>query len=227
MGRGKIEIKRIENSTNRQVTFSKRRNGLLKKAYELSVLCDAEVALIIFSSRGKLYEFANKSVKRTIERYKKTCAKDMRWEPTTDSILECCQNEAGKLRQEISMLTKTNRNLTGDNLSSLSMMELNSLEARLERAINSVRSKRNEMLLQEMKAIQEREQLLLAQNQYLRSKIAEYQIGKGTNTLHFYKEAPHFDTQDLLQGNLVDEIQEHPQPDLTISQFNLLREEQR
>jgi MADS-box transcription factor len=59
IGRGKIEIKRIENTTNRQVTFCKRRNGLLKKAYELSVLCDAEVALIVFSSRGRLYEYAN------------------------------------------------------------------------------------------------------------------------------------------------------------------------
>jgi uncharacterized protein YjhX (UPF0386 family) len=59
MGRGRIEIKRIENNTSRQVTFCKRRNGLLKKAYELSVLCDAEVALIVFSSRGRLYEYSN------------------------------------------------------------------------------------------------------------------------------------------------------------------------
>lgn len=59
LGRGKTEIKRIENTTNRQVTFCKRRNGLLKKAYELSVLCDAEVALIVFSGRGRLYEYAN------------------------------------------------------------------------------------------------------------------------------------------------------------------------
>ena len=58
-GKGKTEIKRIENTTNRQVTFCKRRNGLLKKAYELSVLCDAEVALIVFSSRGRLYEYSN------------------------------------------------------------------------------------------------------------------------------------------------------------------------
>ncbi|KAF3551776.1 hypothetical protein DY000_02002969 [Brassica cretica] len=64
MGRGKIEIKRIENSTNRQVTFCKRRNGLLKKAYELSVLCDAEVALIVFSTRGRLYEYANNKMGR-------------------------------------------------------------------------------------------------------------------------------------------------------------------
>lgn len=59
MVRGKTEIKRIENATSRQVTFSKRRNGLLKKAFELSVLCDAEVALIVFSNRGKLYEFCS------------------------------------------------------------------------------------------------------------------------------------------------------------------------
>ncbi|MFS7943968.1 putative transcription factor MADS-type1 family [Helianthus anomalus] len=61
MGRGRVELKRIENKINRQVTFAKRRNGLLKKAYELSVLCDAEVALIIFSSRGKLFEFCSSS----------------------------------------------------------------------------------------------------------------------------------------------------------------------
>jgi len=59
MGRGKIEIKKIENATSRQVTFSKRRGGLLKKAHELAVLCDAEVALIVFSSTGKLFEFAS------------------------------------------------------------------------------------------------------------------------------------------------------------------------
>ncbi|PNX77329.1 agamous-like mads-box protein agl15-like [Trifolium pratense] len=60
MGRGKIEIKKIENLNSRQVTFSKRRNGLLKKAKELSVLCDAEVAVIIYSGTGKLYEFSSK-----------------------------------------------------------------------------------------------------------------------------------------------------------------------
>lgn len=59
MGRGKIEIKRIENANSRQVTFSKRRSGLLKKAQELAILCDAEVAVIIFSNTGKLFEFSS------------------------------------------------------------------------------------------------------------------------------------------------------------------------
>ncbi|XP_068651489.1 MADS-box protein SOC1-like [Aristolochia californica] len=59
MVRGKTQMRRIENATSRQVTFAKRRNGLLKKAFELSVLCDAEVGLIVFSPRGKLYKFAS------------------------------------------------------------------------------------------------------------------------------------------------------------------------
>ncbi|XP_054782002.1 MADS-box protein AGL42-like [Prosopis cineraria] len=70
MVRGKIQMKRIENKSSRQVTFSKRRNGLLKKAFELSVLCEVEVALIIFSSRGKLHEFSSSSVQKTMERYR-------------------------------------------------------------------------------------------------------------------------------------------------------------
>ncbi|KAL8536772.1 hypothetical protein ACS0TY_012081 [Phlomoides rotata] len=61
MGRGKIEIKRIENSSNRQVTYSKRRNGIMKKAKEISVLCEAQVSVIIFASSGKMHEFCNPS----------------------------------------------------------------------------------------------------------------------------------------------------------------------
>lgn len=60
MARGKVQMKRIENPVHRQVTFCKRRAGLLKKAKELSVLCDAEIGLFIFSAHGKLYELATK-----------------------------------------------------------------------------------------------------------------------------------------------------------------------
>lgn len=70
MGRVKLQIKKIENTTNRQVTFSKRRNGLIKKAYELSVLCDVDVALIMFSPSGRATLFSgNRSIEEIIERY--------------------------------------------------------------------------------------------------------------------------------------------------------------
>nr|KAJ0224677.1 hypothetical protein LSAT_V11C100040710 [Lactuca sativa] len=69
MGRGKIEIKKIENVSCRQVTFSKRRSGLFKKAHELSVLCDAVVGIIVFSNTSRLYEFSSSSMKGIIDRY--------------------------------------------------------------------------------------------------------------------------------------------------------------
>ncbi|KAJ6867032.1 Agamous-like MADS-box protein AGL8 [Populus alba x Populus x berolinensis] len=61
MGRGRVQLKRIENKISRQVTFSKRRTGLLKKAHEISVLCDADVAVIVFSTKGKLFEYSTDS----------------------------------------------------------------------------------------------------------------------------------------------------------------------
>ncbi|CAJ1973440.1 unnamed protein product [Sphenostylis stenocarpa] len=70
MGRVKLQIKKIENTTNRQVTFSKRRSGLIKKAYELSVLCDVDVALIMFSPSGRASFFSgNKRFEEILERY--------------------------------------------------------------------------------------------------------------------------------------------------------------
>ncbi|XVF43265.1 hypothetical protein PTKIN_Ptkin02bG0026300 [Pterospermum kingtungense] len=72
MGRGRVQLKRIENKINRQVTFSKRRAGLLKKAHEISVLCDAEVALIVFSHKGKLFEYSSDScMEKILERYER------------------------------------------------------------------------------------------------------------------------------------------------------------
>ncbi|KAI8018962.1 Agamous-like MADS-box protein AGL65 [Camellia lanceoleosa] len=53
MGRVKLKIKRLESTSNRQVTYSKRRNGILKKAKELSILCDIDLILLMFSPTGK------------------------------------------------------------------------------------------------------------------------------------------------------------------------------
>nr|KJB69651.1 hypothetical protein B456_011G035500 [Gossypium raimondii] len=155
MGRGKIEIKRIENTTNRQVTFCKRRNGLLKKAYELSVLCDAEVALIVFSNRGRLYEYANNSVKATIERYKKASDSS-----NTGSVAEVnaqfYQQEADKLRNQIRNLQNINRHMLGESVGGLPMKELKSLESRLEKGISRIRSKKNELLFAEIEYMQKK-----------------------------------------------------------------------
>ncbi|XP_050917137.1 agamous-like MADS-box protein AGL11 isoform X1 [Lathyrus oleraceus] len=170
MGRGKIEIKRIENTTNRQVTFCKRRNGLLKKAYELSVLCDAEVALIVFSSRGRLYEYSNNNIRSTIDRYKKACSDHSNTTTTTEINAQYYQQESAKLRQQIQMLQNSNRHLMGDALSTLTVKELKQLENRLERGITRIRSKKHEMLLAEIEYFQKREIELENENLCLRTK---------------------------------------------------------
>ncbi|RID69429.1 hypothetical protein BRARA_C01525 [Brassica rapa] len=59
MGRKKLEIKRIEKNSSRQVTFCKRRNGLIEKARQLSVLCEASVGLLVVSASDKLYSFSS------------------------------------------------------------------------------------------------------------------------------------------------------------------------
>ncbi|KAG6674825.1 hypothetical protein I3843_15G063400 [Carya illinoinensis] len=59
MTRKKIQMKRINNTTARQVTFSKRRKCIFKKALELSTLCEAEIVLIVFRATGKLFDYAS------------------------------------------------------------------------------------------------------------------------------------------------------------------------
>ncbi|CDW53304.1 Myocyte-specific enhancer factor 2C [Trichuris trichiura] len=69
MGRKKIQISRIQDERNRQVTFTKRKFGLMKKAYELSVLCDCEIALIIFNSSNKLFQYASTDMDKVLLKY--------------------------------------------------------------------------------------------------------------------------------------------------------------
>ncbi|KAF2970134.1 hypothetical protein GQX73_g3445 [Xylaria multiplex] len=69
MGRRKIEIKAIKDDRNRSVTFLKRKGGLFKKAHELSVLCSVDVAVFIFGSNKKLYEYSSGDMRELITRY--------------------------------------------------------------------------------------------------------------------------------------------------------------
>ncbi|WWD01145.1 hypothetical protein V866_008084 [Kwoniella sp. B9012] len=69
MGRKKIEIRPLTDERNRNVTFLKRKAGLMKKAWELSVLCGADVNILIFNAAGKAYEFSSKELDEEIDRY--------------------------------------------------------------------------------------------------------------------------------------------------------------
>lgn len=71
MGRVKLKIKRLESTSNRQVTYSKRRNGILKKARELSILCDIEIILLMFSPTGRptLFHGARSNIEEVIAKF--------------------------------------------------------------------------------------------------------------------------------------------------------------
>uniref|UniRef100_A0AB39A6H0 MADS-box transcription factor family protein variant 1 n=1 Tax=Isatis tinctoria TaxID=161756 RepID=A0AB39A6H0_ISATI len=181
MGRGRVELKRIENKINRQVTFAKRRNGLLKKAYELSVLCDAEVALIIFSNRGKLYEFcSSSSMVRTLERYQK-CNYGAP-EPNVPSrealaVELSSQQEYLKLKERYDALQRTQRNLLGEDLGPLSTKELESLERQLDSSLKQIRALRTQFMLDQLNDLQSKERMLTETNKTLRLRLSDgYQM---------------------------------------------------
>ncbi|KAF8118008.1 hypothetical protein N665_0006s0012 [Sinapis alba] len=172
MGRGRVELKRIENKINRQVTFAKRRNGLLKKAYELSVLCDAEVALIIFSNRGKLYEFCSSSnMIKTLERYQKCSYGSIEVNNRPAKELENSYREYLKLKGRYEGLQRQQRNLLGEDLGPLNSKELEQIERQLDGSLKQVRSIKTQYMLDQLSDLQTKEQMLLETNRALAMKL--------------------------------------------------------
>nr|WEX25276.1 SEPALLATA 1b [Camellia japonica] len=174
MGRGRVELKRIENKINRQVTFAKRRNGLLKKAYELSVLCDAEVALIIFSNRGKLYEFCSTSnMPKTLERYQKCSYHTPEVNHLAKEIEQSSYREYSKLKDKYEALQCYQRQLLGEDLGPLNIKELEHLEHQLETTLKQIRSTKTQSMLDQLYDLQTKEKLWLESNRALETKLDE------------------------------------------------------
>lgn len=139
MGRGKIEIKRIENPTNRQVTYSKRRNGIFKKAQELTVLCDAKVSLIMLSNTGKLHEYIspNISTKKIYDQYQKTLGIDL-W----STHYERMQEHLRKLKEVNNRLRREIRQKMGEELNDLSVHDLRGLEQKMSASLTIIRDRK-------------------------------------------------------------------------------------
>ncbi len=69
MGRKKITIEPIKDDRNRHVTFNKRKTGLIKKAMELSILCNCNISLVIFNAENNLFEYCSTDPRLILQRY--------------------------------------------------------------------------------------------------------------------------------------------------------------
>ncbi|XP_042455419.1 truncated transcription factor CAULIFLOWER A-like [Zingiber officinale] len=179
MGRGRVELKRIENSTNRQVTFSKRRTGLLKKAHEISVLCDAEVGLIVFSSKGKLFEYSTEfSMEKIHERHKQYCHSEKTLVSTEPESEGNRYQEYEKLKAKVEALRESERHLMGEQLDSLNLKDLQQLENQLDNSLKHIRLRRNQIMLDSIAEHERKEKALQEKNKNLEKQIMEKQKPK-------------------------------------------------
>ncbi|XP_022891281.1 agamous-like MADS-box protein AGL27 isoform X2 [Olea europaea var. sylvestris] len=227
MGRRKLVIKRIEDKSARQVTFTKRRNGLIKKAKELAVLCDVDVNVIIFSSRGKLYHYcSSNSLADILRRYHSP----VEAEPSA-SAEEHYSNYASCLSIG-ELLHIVERDLRGPDIDNLSITDLVHLEEQLQAALIGARSTKlvlqyctfiefvymqTHIMLQSITSLHEKsgmltwclfgqEKELIEDNRLLEEKIAENTIDVGANEK--------MDFNNAARGQMIPGDQQHGLLDL-------------
>ncbi|XP_057464560.1 MADS-box protein SVP-like isoform X2 [Actinidia eriantha] len=168
MVRQRIQIKKIDNVTARQVTFSKRRRGLFKKAQELSTLCDAEIALIVFSATGRLFEYSSSSMNQVIERHELQGNNLVQLnQPSLELQLE---SSYAMLSNEVDDRIRELRQLKGEELHGLGVEELKNLEKSLEGGLGRVLKTKDERFEREITALKRKETRLMEENLRLKQQ---------------------------------------------------------
>ncbi|XP_021846784.2 MADS-box protein AGL24 [Spinacia oleracea] len=172
MVRQRIQIKKIDNVTARQVTFSKRRRGLIKKAHELSTLCDAEIGLIVFSSTGKLFEFSNSRMTQVIQRHMLHADNLNRLEESSLQI-EAEDSLRDILSKELEDKTRDLSQINGEELEALGLDELMKLERQVERGQTKIRRAKGEKLRKEIVTLKGKEIQTAKENEMLKEQMKD------------------------------------------------------
>lgn len=162
MMQGKVHIGRIRKISNRQVNFCKRRRGLFKRARELAILCDAQVAVITVSSSGKMYKFSSpsSSMKVILDHYAKT-------------IMQKTRSKDSHRLQHISDGVEDQFNISLQNLECLDMRMLNELEHLLHMRLGYVTEILNRKILEQIDDLNRTERYLLEENKTLQEMVAK------------------------------------------------------
>ncbi|CAN8234064.1 unnamed protein product [Cochlearia groenlandica] len=221
MGRVKLEIKRIENTTNRQVTFSKRRNGLIKKAYELSILCDIDIALLMFSPSDRLSLFSGKTriedvftryinlpdqerekdfqskeyLLRTLQQLKaeNDIALQLTNPTAINSDVEELEQEVYKLQQQLHMAEEELRKYEPDPTRFTTMEEYDTCEKQLMDTLTRVNQRRDHILSDQLSSY---EASAIHQQQNMGGPFANDVVGgwlgeNGPNQAHLFDTSAH------------------------------------
>ncbi|KAG2554235.1 MADS-box transcription factor 47-like isoform X1 [Panicum virgatum] len=169
--RERIAIRRIDNLAARQVTFSKRHRGLFKKAEELSILCDAEVGLVVFSATGKLFHFASSSMNRVIDRYDSHSKTLQKSEAPSQLQSHVDDSTCARLREELSEASLKLRQMRGEELQRLSVQQLQELEKTLESGLGSVLKTKSQKILDEINSLERKRMQLIEENSRLKEQL--------------------------------------------------------
>nr|BAM74166.1 dormancy-associated MADS-box transcription factor [Pyrus pyrifolia var. culta] len=172
----KIKIRRIDYLPARQVTFSKRSRGILKKAEELSILCEAEVAVIIFSQTGKLFDYSSSSTKDVIARYKSHTGGE-KWDQITLHQLQLEKENTMRLSKELEDKTRKLRQMKGEDLQDLDLDQLNKLEKLVEASIGRVIKTKKKKIMSEIMAHANKGAELIDANNQLKQRVVMLSAG--------------------------------------------------
>ncbi|CAN6290423.1 unnamed protein product [Urochloa humidicola] len=187
--RERIAIRRIDNLAARQVTFSKRRRGLFKKAEELSILCDAEVGLVVFSATGKLFHFASTSMKQIIDRYDSHSKTLQKSEAPSQLQSHVDDSTCAKLRDELAEASLKLRQMRGEELQRLNVQQLQELEKTLESSLGSVLKTKSQKIHDEINSLERKRMLLIEENSRLKEQVTrmarmEMQLGADSEVVY-------------------------------------------
>ncbi|XVE61114.1 hypothetical protein DITRI_Ditri06bG0013800 [Diplodiscus trichospermus] len=199
-----------------QVRFSNRYDRLLKKARELSILCDADVAVIRFSTTGQLYQWSSTSMEHILSRYNRSMAavnQSQKHPSDEQKAAEFCLNKVNSqpidinnLKEQYLRLRTAYMQLNGKELEGLSVEALEQLEHQLNEGILSVKKKREQTLQDQLRRSRLQEQTLLDQPK--RSRLQEQRVILENETLRKeveelrQKTSPNLLELDLLQRRI-------------------------
>nr|XP_043617599.1 MADS-box protein SVP-like [Erigeron canadensis]XP_043617600.1 MADS-box protein SVP-like [Erigeron canadensis]XP_043617601.1 MADS-box protein SVP-like [Erigeron canadensis]XP_043617602.1 MADS-box protein SVP-like [Erigeron canadensis] len=184
MVRQKTQIKKIENLAARQVTFSKRRRGLFKKAQELSTLCDVDLALIVFSATGKLFHYSPLSMNQVLERHRLQSQNSGGSQQSSQDEIQVALRRSAMLSKELAEKRRELGQMKGEDLQGLDLKELSKLEAIIESRLVAVVKAKAEKISEDINTLKQKEAQMLEENAQLKKQLVMMEKSVGQRIIH-------------------------------------------